>query len=231
MKKKKDMNKKGFTMIESLAVIVLMGILFVIAIPSVMRYISKSRTTSLSTALKSSYEACENYMMENSSTQFLSVGGSKVYKIKELVDGGFLEAITDPAKNDVICSDDANSVVKVTRMPDTAGGLANYRYDVRIHCSASGDRYYTFPNDGLMEPAFLAAQKYLDDSNLNAPQTVTISNLVSLGYIDPATFVHTNGSSCNNSAGTVTVTSDGKAFLYKVHLVCGSAVLDAKYSV
>lgn len=39
----KKLNKKGFTLIELLAVIVILGILMLIAIPSVTRYINKSR--------------------------------------------------------------------------------------------------------------------------------------------------------------------------------------------
>ena len=38
-----DMNKKGFTMIELLGVITILGILMVVAIPAVYQYVKKSK--------------------------------------------------------------------------------------------------------------------------------------------------------------------------------------------
>jgi len=46
-------NKKGFTLIELLAVIVILGLLLAIAIPSVTRYITKSKKKSLVTSVNS----------------------------------------------------------------------------------------------------------------------------------------------------------------------------------
>lgn len=47
------MNKKGFTLIEILAVIIILGILMVIAIPSVTKYIESSRKSAYVKTIKS----------------------------------------------------------------------------------------------------------------------------------------------------------------------------------
>ena len=49
----KKMNKKGFTLVELLAVIVILGLLMAIAIPSVTKYITQSRKKTLISSIDS----------------------------------------------------------------------------------------------------------------------------------------------------------------------------------
>ena len=48
----KNKNKNGFTLIELLAVIVILGILMLVAIPSVTKYIEKSRKKAFVTSVE-----------------------------------------------------------------------------------------------------------------------------------------------------------------------------------
>lgn len=231
MKKNKNRSDLGFTMVELLGVLVLIGILFLIAVPAVSKYVGRSKQTSFQTALKTSYEACENYMMDNDTTIILPVGGSETVTLKDLNEKNFMEAIFDAAGDKSICSDYPESKVVVTRIADTEGGLANYKYDVTIRCKNSGYFYYSFPNDGLLEPAYLAAEEYVKQNSLETPQVITLPTLVSAGLLKSESTTHQNGSSCNVDTSTVTVTMNGIRMLYNVHLVCGADTLDAKFSV
>ena len=56
----KKMNKKGFTLIELLAVIIILGVLLLIAVPSVSRYIKKSKLDAYSNSLSSFVDAVKN---------------------------------------------------------------------------------------------------------------------------------------------------------------------------
>lgn len=231
MKKNKNRSDLGFTMVELLAVIVLMGILFAIAIPAVTKYINKSKNASFETALKTCYEAAENYMMDNDSAVILPVGGTTDITISELTRLNYMENVYDTVGEHKLCSDVADSKVTITRVTDSEGGLANYRYDVVLHCPDSGYYYYTFPNDGLLEPIFRASSKYVASNSLNPPQTFTVPTLVSANLIKDTELVHTNGSSCNVNTSTVTITRSGSRILYTVHLVCGAETIDAKFSI
>ena len=129
MKKK----NKGFTMVELLAVITIMGILTALAVPAVVKHIAKSRNTSFDTMLKSTYEAAENYMMDNN---ILLHSGDPDYPIliKDLVDNQYLEALIDPVGNGGRCDTNTNSKVLVAYDSATAGGLVNYKFKVKIVC-------------------------------------------------------------------------------------------------
>ena len=59
------MNNKGFTFVEILAVIVLIGILSSIAIIGVSRYRENAKNKDYEALAKSSYNAMEEYMMKH----------------------------------------------------------------------------------------------------------------------------------------------------------------------
>ena len=59
------LNKKGFTMIELLEVITLLGIILIVAVPAVSKYVTKSRSQSFDTMSKSLYEAGASKFMDD----------------------------------------------------------------------------------------------------------------------------------------------------------------------
>ena len=151
MKKK----NKGFTMVELLAVITIMGILTALAVPAVTKYIVKGRNQSYETMFKSTYEAAENYMMDEAG--LISVGATKTIIIADLVNQQYLEPLIDPgSKNNASCAedsddpeedpDDAESKVVVKRLANSDGGIPNYQYTIYIKCpSFSEVKSETFP--------------------------------------------------------------------------------------
>ena len=142
MKKK---NNKGFTMVELLAVITFIGILATVAIPAVYRYATRARNTSIETMLKSTYEAAETYVMEKNIV-LSSTNKTYTIKVKDLVDLKYLEPLYDPATNDGSrCDTSTSSIVTVTYVNTTKGGIINYTYDITLACSQSGTKTAKFP--------------------------------------------------------------------------------------
>ena len=70
------MNKKGFTLLELLVVVLIIGILSAVALPRYQKAVEKSRVTQAITLLKAVYDAQKVYYMANGSyaTSFDELG-------------------------------------------------------------------------------------------------------------------------------------------------------------
>ncbi len=131
------LGKKGFTMVELLGVITIMGILMAIAVPSVIKYVDKARKTSMETMLKSTYEAAENYMMTNTEINISENGFIKdAIKVEDLVKDELLEPLNSPYGGGNCASSD--SKISVYRLANTVGNLPNYVYDIKLVCKNNG---------------------------------------------------------------------------------------------
>jgi len=83
------LNKKGFTLVELLAVIVVLAIIIIIAMPNVLRAMNNARTNSLKVyAQKVFTQAQAQYNMESLSDSFtdgtLLVSGVRCYNLQQL---------------------------------------------------------------------------------------------------------------------------------------------------
>ena len=131
-------NNKGFTMIELLAVVVIMGLLTTIAVPAVYKYVTRARGTSTDTMMKSTFEAAENYMMDHNI--IVKAGDNYSIDIKDLVEEQYLEPLIDPISNSNRCDTDTNSKVYVWRDPNFLdSAIPVYKYRVVIKCPESGE--------------------------------------------------------------------------------------------
>ena len=130
-------NNKGFTMIELLAVVVIMGLLTTIAVPAVYKYVTRARGTSTDTMMKSTFEAAENYMMDHN--KIVKAGETYTIDIKVLVDEQYLEPLIDPVSNSNRCDTAADSKVYVTRDTSKDYDIPVYKYRVVIKCPESGE--------------------------------------------------------------------------------------------
>ncbi len=138
-------NNKGITIVELLAAITIIGILAVVAVPSVYRYVEKSRNQSKETMLKSAYEAAQTYVMDNN-ILLNSTNNTYTVKMSELVEKEYLEPLFDPSSGDgERCDTQENSEVVITNDETTVSGFANYNYKVTIECPLSGTVKDTFP--------------------------------------------------------------------------------------
>lgn len=74
------MNKKGFTLIELMIVVAIIGILAAIAIPQFSAYRVKSYNTKATAELRSAYTACQVYFSTESGSASCGIDGMHAQK-------------------------------------------------------------------------------------------------------------------------------------------------------
>lgn len=107
------MNKKGFTLVELLAVIVLLGLIALIAAPAITGIIKQSKD-SLSDSQKQSIEmSAKNWATDNMG-KLPSNGNCILVKLSTLQSGGYADLeIKDPKTGKILT--DSDITVKITR--------------------------------------------------------------------------------------------------------------------
>ncbi len=145
---------KGFTMVELLATVVILGILAGIGVPLVYRYLNKARTNSYNHMLTGAYDAANNMIIENNYNCVEGEDNKCIFKLSSLVQQDYLEILDDPAKHGSTC----DGVIKVVPSSITTGSLKSYNYICYLQCSgysttvkwesgAAADDYSSSPSD------------------------------------------------------------------------------------
>lgn len=126
------MNKKGFTMIELMATITLLGILTVIAVVSYTKYVDRTRENVYKDYEKALEVAATNYFLDHTGLlpEKNDQVGTKV-SAKTLIDEGYLESMKNPKNKNETCDD--NSFVVVKRKSDVGFNM-NLVYRPCISC-------------------------------------------------------------------------------------------------
>ena len=119
-------NSKGFTLVELLAVIAILGIIMIVAIPGVTMLINRSKSDSRDSMEKTLEMAARSYASGNSQALPKVVGESTLIKAKDLKKTNFLkEDLVDYDKNS--CMDD--SVVRIYKYANNG-----YTYTPYLYC-------------------------------------------------------------------------------------------------
>ena len=119
-------NRKGFTMVELLAVIVIVGALSVIAIVGVSRYISSARDEKKNQDRDNIAMAARLYMQANRDLLPRTIGDNAVVQVSELRRTNYLkEDVTD--KNGKSCME--HSFVRVYKLDEQ-----DYSYSTYLYC-------------------------------------------------------------------------------------------------
>ena len=118
-------NKKGFTLIEVIAVIVILSIILMIGVYALNGHLIKGRNksfdllvNSLEDSVASAFASCES---EPNSSDFCTnhplpdANGTDTITLEELVNENFIEPVKNPWKKSEAC--DPSSTVIVTRKP------------------------------------------------------------------------------------------------------------------
>ena len=127
------LNNKGFTFVEILAVIVLIGVLSSIAIVGVSRYRENAKNKDYEALAKASYNAMEEYMMKNPY--------KKEASLETLANDNFLSNRTDPGTKSTDCS---GAVIVETTEEGTNEVMDENEYKVHL-CCTNYKKTYTYP--------------------------------------------------------------------------------------
>ena len=96
-------NKNGFTLIEILAVIIIIGIVALIAIPSVTGYLNSAKDTTYETYEKSMEDAAKNRIIDcinnNENCELPEGNQSLKYLLEGLIEEGYIDNMKDPESN------------------------------------------------------------------------------------------------------------------------------------
>lgn len=124
-------NNKGFTLVEILAVIIIIGVIATIAAPSVSKYISGSKLTTFIAYEDSMEDAAKNAVLDcvgknSSKCELPEKGETREFKLSYLISEGFIDPIKTSKGNS--CDFD-KSFVRV----ENRGNL-NYKFNVCLYC-------------------------------------------------------------------------------------------------
>lgn len=115
-------NKRGFTMIELLAVIIILGILVTMAVVSVSGVMNSSYDTTYDTFETSMEEAATSYLLDHTG-EIPNEGEVVRLSAAMLVEEGYLDYMEDPRNEAENCQDD--SYILVSR-----GNDVGYNFDL-----------------------------------------------------------------------------------------------------
>ena len=148
-------NKNGFSLVELLAVIVILGILSIVGISAVTRLIEKSRIEKENQEFKTAVLATKNYLQLNNDLAPKSTGESVRITLLELKEAKYL---TEDIINGKGQSCMNNSYIEVIKK-----GSSSYDYKPHIYCGSA-----TPPADELIDkPSFKSDIVFSNLDNLN----------------------------------------------------------------
>ena len=124
-------NKKGFTMLELLAVIIILGILITLAYMGVSRYLNQARNATYSDFEQNIKDGVTNYLIDHTGT-IPNEEESLVVDVKKLVCEGYVEDLQDPRESSKTCNLESYAIV--TRKNDSTSGNMDIEYKACLKC-------------------------------------------------------------------------------------------------
>ena len=125
------MNKKGFTMLELLAVIIILSILITIGYIAVSQYLDQAYDATYSDFEENIEAGAANYLIEHTGS-IPGEGESIVIDVSKLICDGYVKELQDPMRDGQTC--DLNSYVIVKRGNNTNFNMA-VDYEACLKCS------------------------------------------------------------------------------------------------
>lgn len=116
-------NNKGFTLVEMLGVVVILGIISVIAIVGTNKYLKQSREKAYNRLSQSAYEACQNCQIQGKCSE-----GD--ITLEQLVDDGYLKDL----KNPIVSKNDCSGKITLTSNHVYSNEYRTYKYTVQLNC-------------------------------------------------------------------------------------------------
>ena len=126
-------DRKGFTLVEILAVIVIIGILAIIVVPSVTSYVTNTRSETYLAHEKTMEEAAQSYTVDCINGQnpcsLPGKGNSKEIRLKELIEKEYSSRLQNPQEKNSFC-DEEKSYVIITNDND------EYEFESCLYCGS-----------------------------------------------------------------------------------------------
>lgn len=161
MKKKRI--KNGFTMVELLAVIVILGILAIISITAVQGIIAKAKERYYKSQEENMVMAAQSYLKNNNTQQPKVSGQTRTIKLNTLYSSKYIDKVVDYKKE---TCDGAESYVKAFKYED------DIYYTAYLKCPN-----YTTDLNVLTSSINISANFEGDNQNVkNAKSTITIND-------------------------------------------------------
>lgn len=117
-----EMKKKGFTLVEILAVIVILGVIMTITLPKVLDIIQDSRNKTYEEQIRAIEQAAQMYVTTHSYD--LDSDGTTVLALQDLADAGFIKLPVENPATDHYFSP-FSTTITITKISDQ-----KYDYDV-----------------------------------------------------------------------------------------------------
>ena len=160
----KKSNRKGFTLIELIAVVVILGVIALIAVPAVTYYLSGAQNDAYKIAEQNLADAAYNMFADCAGVGDLEVcsqysvpdGGSYVtVPASVLIANGYLDPIADPASQGSYC-DENNSFAIIMNDATETDFNAKLSYKACLSCSkyqSTDCNFESNPTDRIDNPA------------------------------------------------------------------------------
>ena len=200
-------NKKGFTFVEILAAITILGILTGVAVVAVSNIIENGKKEHYETAEKNLSLAGQSYVQTNRAYLPKAIGQKTKIKLSTLVEKNYIQPIKDYSDNN--CDMEA-SYVQVFKYSQN-----DYSYVPVLKCGSNGDVYDGTKDSQTTYDPEITAQIVVDQEKSSAEAQVTIQGndkLMSYSYI-----VYRGSKEVKNS-GSVSVKGFKESVSFKIPL-------------
>ncbi len=104
------MNRKGFTILELLAVIIILGILMTLAYVGVSGYLNKTRSATYENFEHNITDGVTNFLIDHSG-YIPNEGESLVVDVSKLVCEGYIDNLQDPSESNKTCNLESYAIV------------------------------------------------------------------------------------------------------------------------
>lgn len=163
-------NNRGFTLIEMLGTIVLLGILGTVAIVAVTKYLTQSKDKAYRMMSQSVYEAAMNCATEGN----CFFPGE--YTTDTLKSNGYLGKLSNPYNKKSECT----GKVAVCESRGSSTEYKNYIYSVKLKCGSMRNETMTWPEGSTKSCQFIYnSDDIIGDKGTSYPATAIASKYIS----------------------------------------------------